>query len=123
MAINQFWNQYTMKNITTIIFAASLFASCNKEKDKYDASGTFEAVETIVSVEASGVIRQLQVSEGQELKKGQVIGYIDSTQLHLRRKQMEAQIKAVLGRTPDISAQVAAMEEQLVQANREQQRL
>jgi HlyD family secretion protein len=112
-----------MRNITAIILVTSLFASCNREKDKYDASGTFEAVETIVSAEASGVIRQLQIGEGQELKKGQMIGYIDSTQLHLRRKQMEAQIKAVLGKTPNVSTQVAAMEEQLVQANREQQRL
>jgi HlyD family secretion protein len=96
--------------------------SCNQTENKYDASGTFEAVETIVSAQASGAIKELNLEEGQLLKVGQVVGYIDSTQLYLKKKQLEAQIKATLSGKPDIAAQTASLEEQLRQAKREQQR-
>jgi HlyD family secretion protein len=100
-----------------------LIGACKNSENKYDASGTFEAVETIVSAEASGMIRELNVEEGQTLKKGQVVGYIDSVQLYLRKKQLLAQVKAVLSKSPNIPAQVAALEEQLKQAEKEKQRV
>ncbi len=96
--------------------------SCKQTQNQYDASGTFEAVETIVSAQASGAIKELNLEEGQQLVVGQVVGYIDSTQLYLKKKQLEAQIKATLSGKPDIAAQTASLEEQLRQAKREQQR-
>jgi HlyD family secretion protein len=96
--------------------------ACNKSEDKYDASGTFEAVETIVSAQASGTIKELNLEEGQVLKAGQTVGYIDTVQLYLKKKQLEAQVKATLSEKPDIAAQTAALQEQLRQAIREQKR-
>ncbi|MEZ2337397.1 HlyD family secretion protein [Mucilaginibacter sp. RCC_168] len=96
--------------------------SCSKNEDKYDASGTFEAVETIVSAQGTGVIKELNLEEGQVLKAGQVVGYIDSIQLYLKKKQLEAQIRATLSGKPNIAAQTASLEEQLRQAKREQLR-
>jgi HlyD family secretion protein len=96
--------------------------SCGKNEDKYDASGTFEAVETIVSAQGTGAIKELNLEEGQVLKAGQVVGYIDSVQLYLKKKQLEAQIKATLSGKPNIAAQTASLEEQLRQAKREQLR-
>jgi HlyD family secretion protein len=96
--------------------------SCNQTETKYDASGTFEAVETIVSAQGSGAIKELNLEEGQVLKVGQVVGYIDSVQLYLKKKQLEAQIRATLSGKPDIAAQTASLEEQLRQAKREQLR-
>jgi HlyD family secretion protein len=96
--------------------------SCKQSENKYDASGTFEAVETIVSAQASGEIKELNLEEGQVLKAGQVVGYIDSIQLYLKKKQLEAQIRATLSGKPDIAAQTASLEEQLRQAKREQLR-
>lgn len=55
--------------------------SCNKDKDNFDASGSFEAIETIVSAEANGRIERLEIEEGQELEAWRNIGFIDSTQL------------------------------------------
>lgn len=110
------------KTFAFFIIAASLI-SCTNNKETYDASGTFEAVETIVSAEASGTIKELNLEEGQELKAGQIVGYVDSVQLHLRKKQLQAQTGAVLSRKPNISAQTAALKEQLRQAEREQRRI
>ncbi len=96
--------------------------SCKQSENKYDASGTFEAVETIVSAQGAGAIKELNLEEGQILKVGQVVGYIDSIQLYLKKKQLEAQIRATLSGKPDIAAQTASLEEQLRQAKREQLR-
>lgn len=112
-----------MNNAKILILAALLSASCADKQQKYDASGTFEAVETIISAEANGVIRTLGVEEGQLLKAGQTVGHIDSTQLYLKKRQLEAQINAVLSKRPDIATQLAALQEQLSQAIREQQRI
>lgn len=108
--------------LTILLFIAAGMAACNHKEAAYDASGTFEAVETIVSAEASGNIKSLDVEEGQVLKAGQVVGFIDSVQLILKKKQLQAQISAVLSGRPDISAQTAALQEQLRQAERERDR-
>lgn len=110
---------------THIIIGASLMLllACSMDNAKYDASGTFEAVETIVSAEASGAIKALNIREGQVLKPGTVIGHIDSIQLHLKRKQLLAQIRAVLSKRPNVPVQLSALYEQLKQARREQQRI
>lgn len=102
---------YTKWSIAALILFT--FISCRGDKNKYDASGTFEAVETIVSSEANGVIKRLDIAEGQELSAGQEIGYIDSTQLFLRKKQLEAQVRATGSRLPDIAAQTNFYKQQL----------
>lgn len=112
-----------MNKLAFITLMTTLIVSCKSTKDEYDASGTFEAVETIVSAEASGTVKELNVEEGQILEKDQPIGYIDSIQLHLRRTQMLAQIKALLSKMPNVSTQVAALREQLKQAEHEQKRI
>jgi HlyD family secretion protein len=110
-----------MKN--SILIVAVILTCCTGNKNQYDASGTFEAVETIVSAEASGLIKEFAIEEGQDLAENQLIGYIDSTQLYLKKKQLQAQINAVLSKRPDVSAQIAALQEQRKQAEREQQRI
>jgi Multidrug resistance efflux pump len=107
----------------TTIIVSLLLASCAPEQHHYDAAGTFEAVETIVSAEANGAIKELNIVEGQHLHAGQAVGYVDSTQLHLQKRQLQSQIAAMLSKRPDIRAQVAALQEQLRQAIREQQRI
>lgn len=106
-----------------IIILAAFVAGCAGGEIKYDASGTFEAVETIVSAEANGIIKRFTIEEGQELKANQVVGYIDSVQLYLKKKQLEAQIAAVLSKKPNIATQIASLQEQLRQAQREQTRV
>lgn len=112
-----------MNKAIIILPLVILLGACGTNKEAFDASGTFEAVETIISSEATGTVKELNITEGQELAQGQVIGYIDSLQLHLRRKQLQAQIKAVLSKMPNAEAQVAALHVQLSQAEKEQQRI
>ncbi len=114
-----------MKTLSTTILAASvlLIASCGEKKKGFDATGSFEAVETIISAEAAGKLLSFDVEEGQQLKAGQYIGYVDSTQVYLKKQQVSAQIKALLSKKPIVSTQIAALMEQLRAAEREQRRV
>lgn len=111
-----------MRNIKITVLTF-LLASCADGQDNSDATGTFEAVETIISAEANGVIRAFEINEGQVLAAGQEIGYIDSSQLYLEKRQLQSQIDAILSKRPNISTQVAALQAQLRHAIREQQRM
>ncbi|MCF0060353.1 HlyD family efflux transporter periplasmic adaptor subunit [Dyadobacter chenwenxiniae] len=101
-----------MRTIGFILMIAMVFAGCKGEENVYDASGTFEAVETIVSAEATGRIIEFKLEEGQLLKAGKHVGYIDSLPLYLKKKQLEAQIKATGSKLPDIVAQTNVYKQQ-----------
>jgi len=113
-----------MKPLSYLLIALTLLLTfaCKTQEKNYDAAGTFEAEETIISAEASGVIKQFNVEEGQQLSARQFIGYIDSTQLHLKRLQLQAQIKAALSRKPNVNVQLEALREQLKAAERDKER-
>ncbi len=98
-----------------------ILVSCSKQA-AYDATGTFEAVETIISSEGNGVIKEFQLEEGQELSQGQYIGYIDTIQLHLKMKQLEAQVKSTVSQKPDISRQIASLKAQIKAAEKDKER-
>src|ERR1041384_6390450 len=108
--------------ISSFFSVASLFTSCTNKKS-YDASGSFEAVETIISADANGKLLQFNIEEGQSLEKGSTIGYIDSVQLYLRKVQLQDQMRATLSQKPDISSQIAPLQTQLQTAKTEQKRL
>ena len=106
------------------LFPVLLFlTACGSGIPKYDATGTFEATDVIVSAEATGKILTLDVEEGTTLRAGQEIGVIDTVQLYLKKLQLEANVKSVEGQRPDILKQVVRDREQIVQAQRERDRV
>ena len=110
-----------MKKVLYI--AVSLLAiACSKEAE-FDAQGTFEATEVVVSSEATGRILNFEVEEGMAVEANQMVGAIDSVQLHLQRKQLVAQQSALLGSRPDVKKQMAALREQIAKQNEELRRV
>lgn len=110
-----------MKRIVYIA-AVVLAASCGTEAE-FDAQGTFEATEVVVSSEATGRILNFEVEEGMAVEANQMVGAIDSVQLHLQRKQLVAQQSALLDSRPDVKKQVAALHEQIAKQNEELRRV
>lgn len=106
-----------MKKIMYIALAV-LAVSCGKEAE-FDAQGTFEATEVVVSSEASGRIMRLDAEEGTQVLANAVVGEIDSLQLDLQRKQLIAQRSALLGSRPDVQKQVATIKEQIAKQKTE----
>jgi HlyD family secretion protein len=95
------------------LFTALIIISCSNNNGEFDATGTFEATETIVSSEATGKLLSFTLEEGQVLKKGQKVGAIDSTQLYLTKLQLRESQKAVLAGKPDIRTQVEATKREI----------
>lgn len=106
-----------------LLFVTFLFASCSNGNGDFDATGTFESEEIIVSSEAMGKIVKFDVDEGSPLKQSQVVGVIDTTQLHLKKKQLLASVKAVLSKQPDINTQLASLQKQIETAETEKHRI
>lgn len=100
-----------------------VMSACVSKNGNYDAAGTFEATEIIVSSEANGKIMVFDIQEGQDLKAGQKVGYIDSLQLFLRKKQILTSIRATESRRPEIHKQIAVIEQQIVTQRIEKERI
>lgn len=113
-----------MKTIryTLIIALAALIASCSNGKDSFDATGSFEATEVVVSAEAAGKILNLNIEEGQIIEQDQEVGLIDSLQLYLQKMSMLANAEGVRIQRPDIKTQTAAILEQIETLEREKER-
>ncbi len=110
-----------MKKVLYI--AVSLLAIAYSKEAEFDAQGTFEATEVVVSSEATGRILNFDIEEGMTIVANQAVGTIDSLQLHLQRKQLLAQQSALLTSRPDVKKQVASLREQIVKQKSELRRV
>jgi HlyD family secretion protein len=88
-------------------------AACNNNNEKFDASGTFEADEVIVSSELNGKILTFNPDEGSELKKDSVVGTIDAVNIALQKEQVEANIASLRDKTSDVKPQVKLLQDQI----------
>ncbi len=118
--------------LSTLLF----LSSCNNSDQNYDASGTFEADEILVTAKANGTILNLNLEEGQHLKRNEKVGEIDPKNVELQKEQVIATIDAIDQKTnsalPQIqvlqsqistqSANVSILQEQLQNAVRERNR-
>lgn len=105
-----------MKKSITILSVAiifSTFTACEKKTEKFDAAGTFEATEIIVSAEATGKILDLKIKEGDQLKKGDIIGGIDPLSIQLQKEQVQASMEALTQKSNDPMPQVNVLNEQI----------
>lgn len=98
-----------------IITALSLIflTACGSDQNKFDASGTFEADEVIVSASASGKILALDIDEGSRIAKDSIVGLVDPTDLSLQKQQVQASIEALSEKTSDATPQIKMLQDQL----------
>lgn len=112
-----------MKTIVYLGIIAFLFTSCDTTDKQFDASGNFTATEYVISSQAAGELVLFSIQEGDQLTKGVRVAVIDSTQIYLKKRQVEAQMEALKSRKPNKEVQLAALREQLETAKTEKQRL
>lgn len=110
---NEYIETDNMKRSFAYPLLVLLAASCVEGNKAYDASGVFESTEVTVSAEGNGKILSLDLQEGDRLEAGQIVGCIDTVQLHLSEIQLEASRRAVGSGRLDISKQIAALESQI----------
>ncbi|MBR6309780.1 MAG: HlyD family efflux transporter periplasmic adaptor subunit [Paludibacteraceae bacterium] len=111
-----------MKKILAIASAMLILAACGKKEKEFDATGTFEATETTVYAEQSGTLVSWNVVEGKEMAAKEEAGLIDTTQIWLNIKQLEAMKEVYQSQKPDKEKQIAATRRQLDKAEQELRR-
>ena len=103
-----------MNRFYLLISALSfIFVSCSTNKEKFDASGTFEVTEVVVSSEIPGKITVLDIREGDTVSANSIVGKVDASNILLQQEQVEASIGALSEKTADVSPQVKLLENQL----------
>ncbi len=98
-------------------------SSCGKIKDKADAYGNFESEEIIISAQNTGELILFDIEEGKYLKKGMLVGMIDTTSLLLQAEEINARKKVLSAKKENIRSQLEIQTEQLKNVKREESRL
>ncbi len=88
--------------------------ACKETKSNFDATGSFEAEEIIVSAEQSGRILQFNISEGQDLAANTTIGQIDVSALGLQKEQTKASVEAISKKTNNSAPQIEILKAQIL---------
>ena len=103
--------------------------SCSNQEKECDATGTFEATEVTVSAKSTGELKTLDITEGQLVESGVVVGQIDAYQLQMTAQQLEAQKRqlamsrnATDSRRLDLEKQLSSINQQISNTQRERQR-
>lgn len=102
-----------MKQTLLSILILAALASCRSNGEEFDASGSFEADEVVVSSQLAGQLLTFQVEEGDSLAPGQVVGTIDAEVLNLQKEQVQAAIRSLSEKTVTVAPQVALLQNQI----------
>ena len=99
-----------------------VLGACTSQEEQYDASGIFETTEVIVSAKGTGELQSFQVEEGQAVRQGEVLGWIDTLQLSLKDRQLAASLLATESKRLDEKRQVAHLRQQIENLQLEKER-
>lgn len=106
-----------------LTFLFPFLAACGTQEDVSDAYGNFEAIEVMVSAETQGRIETFVPEEGSTLEASQVTVVIDSTQLYLKKIQLESGKSSLDTKIQTLDAQVRASRVQMNNLERESRRI
>ena len=98
-------------------------AACSNQEEVSDAYGNFEAIEVMVSSETQGRIVDFEPEEGAGIEENQVAVLIDTTQLYLKKIQLESGFSSLGTRIQTLDAQVRASQVQMSNLDREKKRI
>lgn len=94
------------------IIVITLF-SCGKDNGKADGYGNFEATEVTISAENNGKLIQFTIDEGDQLKKEQFVGFIDTVQLALKREQLIVSKSVISSKSKGVLSQISVLNSKL----------
>lgn len=118
------YNNIIMKRTATfILVTTALLTACNVDQNGSDAFGNFESIPVMVSAENPGKIVTLTCNEGDLLKRNEVVGDIDSMQLHLKKIQLVTSLELINAKAYALDAQIRSQRVQMQNLEREFNRL
>ncbi len=96
--------------LSIIIFS---LVSCGDSNGKADGYGNFEATEITISAENNGKLMQFNVDEGDVLKKEQLVGYIDTIPLSLKKDQLLVSKDVIASKSKGVLSQISVLNAKL----------
>jgi HlyD family secretion protein len=109
-------------NYILLLITVTLF-SCGKDTGRADGYGNFEATEIIISAENNGKLIQFNVDEGDQLKKDQFLGFIDTIQLALKREQLMVSKAVISSKSKGVLSQISVLNSKFKTANINKKRI
>ena len=97
----------------SLLLLLLLCGACTDKSGEFDACGQVEATEVMVSAESNGRIVRLDLTEGDRLRKGMVVGVIDSVQTFLQKQELLRKKANARTKQVDILRQLASQYERL----------
>ena len=107
----------------SLLLPVLILTACGDSGNNSDAYGNFEATEIMVSAETTGKLVVFTAEEGNEVKKYQILGIVDTVQLYLNKQQLIYSIAALKSKIQDVKVQIDVLLEQKRNLVREQKRL
>lgn len=112
----------TIKSTVFALVLLVMLFGCNNGKVDPHASGRFEATEVVVSSEATGRITEFSALEGMQVSQNEVLGCIDTVQLHFQKMRLLVGNQAVRARRANVGEQLAAIIQQITNLEKERAR-
>jgi len=100
------------KNKLLAVLVITGLLSCNKRDNLSDAYGNFEAVQVTVSAESAGRLHYLNAEEGMDLDSGILIALVDTTDLYLKKLQLQSQKTAISVKRSSVDSQIEVQQQQ-----------
>ncbi|THV57005.1 HlyD family efflux transporter periplasmic adaptor subunit [Flagellimonas alvinocaridis] len=107
----------TRIKILTVLTIAVLLTACNSNGDKADGYGNFEATEVTISAENTGKLMAFTIDEGTVVERNQLIGYIDTIPLYLKKEQLLVQKDVINSKSKGVLSQIDVLQARLKTAN------
>lgn len=111
-----------VKQTIGLIALAWMAAGCS-EGERSDAYGQFEADEVVISSETQGRLLIFDAEEGSRLDEGVAVGLVDTTQLALQKRELEAALVSMRTNIAKLDAQKQVHQSRLETAQRERIRM
>ena len=111
------------KTYFSLGFTGLVVLACNNNGDLADAYGNFEADEITISAKVPGELLEFTIVEGQTLKAGDLVGYVDTANMHLQRAELEANLQATAAQKQNIAAQIQVAKDELARIKNDQTRI
>ncbi len=100
-----------------------ILCSCGSNNEKSDAYGNFESREVTISAQSQGEILSMDLQEGETLKAGKLVGWIDTSILAVKKEQIETQKSSLNAKIANINAKAEVQKKQIESLLTEKRRI
>lgn len=101
--------------VAGVVLWRTVFATPPVPANLIQLSGRIEGDDSAVAAKTTGKILDVRVREGDQVNAGDVIAVLDDAQIRAREEQARAALSAAESRTNSAKAQIAILQEQLLQ--------